>query len=129
MTPGTGWQAGEPDIADADPGQLPDRVAEGREHPADLTVAAFEDRQLDYRLPCSVRALPFSVALVAAAETDILSGLSRAVFEINPSAQNVQRLLGRNAAHLRPVGLWDMVARVGQAVQKLAVVGQEDQAL
>lgn len=103
-------------------------MAEGREHSADLAVAAFEDRQLDYRLPCPIRALPFAVALVAAAETDILGRLGRAVFEVDPPAQDVQRFLGRNAAHLRPIGLWDMVARVGQTVQKLAVVGQEDQA-
>jgi len=100
-------------------------VAQGGEHAANLTVTALENRQFDFRLPYSVH----PIALMTAAKPDILCRLGRAVFKVDSPAQDVQRFLGRNAAHLRPVGLWDMVARVGQAVQKLAVVGQEDQAL
>ena len=99
-------------------------MAQGGEHAANLTVTALENRQLDFRLPHPVH----PIALVTAAKPDVLCRLGRAVFKVDPSAQDIQRFLGRNAADLRPIGFWDMVSRVGQTVQELAIVGQKDQA-
>lgn len=98
-------------------------MAQGGEHAANLTVTALENRQFDFRLPHPVH----PIALMTAAKSDILCRLGRAVFKVDPSAQDVQGFLGRNAADLRPIGFRDMVARVGQTVQELAIVGQKDQ--
>ena len=98
-------------------------MAQGGEHAANLPVTALENRQLDFRLPHPVH----PIALVTAAKPDVLCRLGRAVFKVDPSAQDIQRFLGRNAADLRPIGFRDMVARVSQTVQELAIVGQKDQ--
>ena len=64
---------------------------------------------------------------MTAAKANILCRLGRAVFKIDAPAQDIQGFLGRNAADLRSIGFRDVVARVGQTVQKLPIVGQEDQ--
>ena len=124
MTPGTGRQAGQANIANADTDQLGDGVAQCGEHAANLTVTALKNRQLDFRLPYPVH----PIALMTAAKADILCRLGRAVFKVDAPAQDIQGFLGRNAADLRSIGFRNVVARVGQTVQELPVVSQEDQA-
>ena len=128
VPPSTRRQAGKADITNTDSGQLADRVAKGGEHPAHLTVAAFKNCQLDLRLPGPIGSIAFAVTLVTPAKAHILGGLSRTVFQVDATAQNIQRLLCGNAAHFRPVRFRDMVTRVCQAIQKLAIVGEKNQA-
>ena len=123
VPPGARRQPGQADRPDADAGQAGDGVADGGEHPAHLPVAALVDGQLDLS-----DAGPVYV-LLAAQQADVFGRASQAVFQHDPFAETRQGVGIRNALHLDPVGLGDVVARVGQLEQEVAVVGQEDQAL
>ena len=85
MSPCAGRQTGQAHVSDADAGQFPNRVTDGRKHSAHLSVTAFKNGEFHFGLSHSVRA----VAFVAAAETDSLRGLRGTVFQIDAPAQNV----------------------------------------
>ena len=123
VTPRACWQAGQAHVADFDAHELGDGVAERGHHAANLTVAAFVDRQLDLALPGAVR------VLLAAHETHIFGGPRHAVVKHNASAQTLQRIVAWYARHGYPIRFRDMIARMGHLEQKIAVVGEEDQAL
>jgi len=59
MPPGSGGQSGKPDFSYADACQLADRMANRGQHPAHLSIAAFENCQLDLRLALPVSAVAF----------------------------------------------------------------------
>ena len=92
-------------------------------HAPDLPVASFIECQLDLALPGAVR------VLLAAHQPDILGRPRHAVVEHDAPAQTLQRVVARDARHSDPVRFRDMVARVGHLEQKVAVVGQKDEAL
>lgn len=123
MPPGARRQAGELDAADFDAHQLCDRVAQSRHHAAHLPVAAFVDGQLNVRL--TARAVRVRLA---SQQADVLGGPRHAVVQHDAPAQPLQSVFGGNAGHGNAVGLRNMVARVGQLEQKVAVVGQKNQA-
>ena len=107
VPPGACRQAGQADIADFDADELCDGVAEGGHHAADLPVAAFVDRQLDFALPGAVG------VLLAAHETHILGRTRHAVVKHDAPAETLQRIVAGNARDGHPVRFGDMVARVG----------------
>ncbi len=123
MPPGARRQAGQAHGSDADAGQAGDGVADGGQHPAHLPVAAFIDGQFHFPDPAAVH------ILLAAQQADVLGGPGHAVVEHDPFPQTRQRVGVRDALHLRPVRLGDMVARMRELEQEVAVVGQEDQPL
>lgn len=123
MPPGAGRQTRKLNPADFGPHKLCDRVAEGSHHAAHLPVAAFVNGQLNIRLPArAVR------VRLAPQQADVLGGPRHAVVEHDSPAQALQGVFGRNTRHRNAVGLRDMIARVGQLEQKIAVVGQKNQA-
>jgi len=99
-------------------------MADGGEHPAYLAVAALENREFHFRLSRAIR----TVALMTAAQAHILRGLGRTIFESDAPAQDVQRFLRGNAAHFCAIRFGDMVARMGQLVEKLPIVREKNQA-
>ena len=124
MTPGTGRETGQANCADLDADKLGHGMPQRRHHAAYLPVAALVEGQLDLRLP------PGTVRVgLAAQEADILGGLRHAVIEHDAAPEAAQRVFVRHARHGDPVGLRDMITRVGHLKQKIAVVGQEDEAL
>ena len=96
-------------------------MADGGEHPADLTVATFIEGQLQLGHPG-----PAGVFL-AAYQADILRGACHTVVQQNALADSLQiRGIGYTL-HRDSVSLRDMITRVRQLKQKIAVVGQKDQ--
>jgi len=87
-------------------------MADGVEHPLDLAVTAFVDRQLD-----RVRAEPAR-----------LSGGGAAVVELDACFEPLECLVGRLALDLGDVGLLDAVARVREPVRELPVVREQQRA-
>lgn len=123
MTPAAAREVGNANVADADTAELFDGAADGREHPPDLAVAALEDGELDLR---AARSLDFPGGLLHA---DILGGKRLAVREFDARGQlRDTRGIG-HAAHHGAVGLPDMVLRMADLVEEIAVVGEEDEAL
>ena len=121
VTPRACWQAGQAHVADFDAHELGDGVAERGHHAANLTVAAFVDRQLDLALPGAIR------VLLAAHKPHVLGRPRHAVVKHDAPAQTLQRIVAGNARNSHPVRLRDMVARMGHLEQEVAVVGQKDQ--
>ena len=64
-----------------------------------------------------------------AAHDDVLRRRGEAVFQVHAARQFVQGGGVGDAAHVSAVRLGDVVLGVGQLVQKVAVIGQEDQTL
>jgi hypothetical protein len=81
-------------------------VPHGREHALDLVLAALVDRELD-----RVRA-----------EEPGFGRCGRAVVEVDPFTEALERFLRRLALDLGLVDLRDLVARVREPVRELAVV-------
>ena len=79
------------------------RVADGREHPLDLVLAALVEDELD----------------ATRAEAAGSGGRGAAVVELHALAQALQRVLVRVALDLGDVRLLDAVARVGEPVREL----------
>ncbi len=123
MPPGTSGQAAQAYITDANAGEFNDGMADGGHHAAYLTVAAFKDGQFHFRQAA------LGGFRRGADDADALGGLGRAVFQVDATAQNIQRSLCRDASDFCAIGFGDMVARMGQLEQKVAVVSEEDQAL
>ena len=123
MTPGARRQAGQAHGPDADAGQAGDGVADRSQHPAHLPVAALVDGQLHLGRAAAVR------VLLAAQQADVLRRSGQAVVEHDSLPQTRQRVGAGDALHLRSVGLGDMVARVAQLEQEVAVVREENQPL
>ena len=106
-------QPAEPQRAEATRCERAHRMADRRAHALDLALAPLVD--------ASARARRARAGAPARARS--------AVVELDPVAQRAQRALARRAAgDLRAVGARHLVARMGQAVRQLAVVGQQDQA-
>lgn len=122
MPPGSRRQAGEAHTADADADQAGDGMAESRHHAAYLPVAAFINGQFHFPLSRAVG------VLLAAQQADVLSRLCHAVVQHNAATQTPQRIFAGNTRHSDPVRFGDMIARMGHFEQKVAVIGQEDQA-
>ena len=122
MPPCARRQTGEPDGSDTDPDQSGDRVAERGHHAAYLPVAAFIDGQLHFPLPGPVG------ILFAPEQAHILGRPGHPVVEHDAAPEPSERVFAGNTGDGHPVGLRDMVARMGQLKEKIAVVGQEDQA-
>ena len=121
MTPRAGRQAGKLDAADFDADQLCDRVAERGHHTAHLPVAALVNGQLNIRLPA--RAVRVGLA---PQQAHVLGGPRHAVVEHDAPAQALQGVFGGNASHRDAVRLRNMVARVGQLEQEVAVIREKD---
>ncbi len=96
----------------------------GGQHPAHLPVAALVDGQLDLG---AAAALPRLAGRTC--QADVFGGPSRAVFQMDAAPQAVQRVRGRDAPDRGAIGLGDVVARVGQLEQKVAVIRKKDQPL
>ena len=92
--------------------QARDRVADRREHPLDLVLAAFVDAELD----------------CAGAEPAGLRGRGRAVVELDAGRAALERIVFRVALDLGLVDLLDLVARMREPVRELAVVREQQRA-
>jgi hypothetical protein len=92
--------------------QAADRVTDGVEHPLDLAIAPFVNRQLDPVI----------------ADAAHLRGRGHAVVELHSLAQRTQHVLARTPADLGLVDLLDLVARVGEPVRERAVVREQERA-
>ena len=92
--------------------QSRDGVADGREHPLHLVLAAFVDAELD----------------AAGPEAAGVRGARRPVVELDAVAEPLERLVGGVALDLGLVDLLDLVARMGEPVRQLAVVGEQERA-
>ena len=124
MPPRAGRQARKLDTADFDAHQLCDCMTQSGHHPAHLPVAAFVDRQLNIRLPAgAVR------VRLAPQQADVFGRPRHAVVQHDAPAQPLQGVFAGNARHGNAVGLRNMVARMGQLEQKVAVVGEKNQPL
>src|SRR4051812_6313595 len=86
-----------------------DRVADGGEHPFDLMLASLVQDELDATAGKAARP----------------RRCSRAVVELDPVAQPLQRLFVRVALDLGDVDLLDAVARMGEPVRQLPVVREQ----
>ena len=126
VTPPAGRQPGEADIPDPDAREAADRVADGGQHPPHLPVAALIDRQFDIRRP-----LPFRAFRRAEGAQDVgaLRRGGHAVLQHHAAHQAAQIVGVGNAGDGGAIRFGDMVARVSQTVQKIAVVGQKNQPL
>ena len=87
-------------------------MADGREHPLDLVLAALVEDELD----------------ATAAEAARPRRRRRAVVELDAVAQPLQRLFVRVAFDLGDVRLLDAVARMGEPVRELPVVREQQRA-
>ena len=96
-------------------------MADRCQHPTHLPVAALVDSQFHLALARAV------YVLLATQEADVLGGAGQAVFEHDPLPKTRQGIGIGDALHLHPVRFGDMVARVGQLEQEVAIIGQEDQ--
>ena len=81
-------------------------MTDGLEHPPHLVLATFVDGDLD----------------APRAEPTGLRGARRAVVQLDPCAQPLERLLARVVLDFGLVDLLDLVARVREPVRELAVV-------
>ena len=122
MTPSAWRQAGEAHIADADADQAGDGMTKRGHHPAHLPVAALVNRQLELRLPGA------AFVLLASQQPDILGRLRHTVVQHDSAPQTLQGIFAGNAGNRDPVGFRDMVALVRHLKQKVAIIGQKDQA-
>jgi hypothetical protein len=98
--------------AQPDPLERLDLVADRLGHSPHLALATLADRDLHLALSGSLH----------------LGRCGRAVLQADTAAQLLQLPLGGRAGQADPVGLGHPVARMGQMVGELAVVGQQDQA-
>ncbi len=96
-------------------------MADSGQHPSYLPVAALVNGQLQLARARAV------YVLLAPQQADVLGGTGQAVFEHDALPQTRQGIRTGDALDLHPVGLGDVVARVGQLEQEVAVIGQEDQ--
>ncbi len=121
MPPGTRRQASETHCADAYTGQAGDGVTDGSEHPAHLPITAFVNRQFEFG---DTRAAGI---LFTPNQADILGRTRHAVFEHDAFTNSLQVGGIRNALHRDTVSLWNMVARMREFEQKIAVISEKDQ--
>ena len=119
-------QAGQADAADADAREAIDGVADGGQHSPHLPVAPLIYGQFDFRRPFAL--LTFRRA-EGADDSHSLGGGRRAVVQGHAARQTAQVVGIGDARDRGAVGLGDVVARVGQSVQELAVIGQENQSI
>src|SRR5262249_30597558 len=94
------------------PMQLPHRVADGREHPLHLVLAALVDRQLD----------------AAGAEAAGARRGAAAVVEVDAALEALERRTARVALDVGDVDLVHFVTRVREPVRELAVVREQERA-
>lgn len=99
-------------------------MTDRRQHAAHLSVLTLMDGQ--FHLGAAHAPRPFREPL---AHAYVFGGLGDAVFQANAERELLQRFRAGNAAHGGPVGLRHVVLGMGQSVEKIAVVGQEDQTL
>lgn len=88
-------------------------MADGGEHPPHLPLAAFRDGEFYLSLRVGV---DFGGRGTLAAQENMMGGCGQTVFQADAAREYPQSVGGRHALDLRPVGLGDMVARVGHAV-------------
>ena len=102
-------------IADGDALKAADLKADLFTHPADLAVAALMDGHAD-----------FGAVLAALHDNDArrTDGVAVELHRLG-KARDIVHI----AAHADLIVLFDLVARMGQAVDQIAVVGQQQQAL
>src|SRR5262249_4927170 len=105
-------QIAELERADPDSGQRLHLVPEGLRHSAELSLAPLADRDHQVAL-----ALPLDS-----------SRRRQPLLELAAGAQPLPPPVGGRPGEPHPVGLRYLVARMGEAIGELAVVGQQDQA-
>ena len=96
-------------------------MADGGQHPAHLTVPALVNGQLHFADPAAVH------VFFAAQETDVFRRAGQAVLQHDSFSQTRQGIGIGDALHLRPVGFGDMVARVRELEQEVAVIREKNQ--
>ena len=95
------------------------RMADGLEHPPHLPIPAFGDDQPHDPLRLAVPWIEYLR----------MGGQRPPSIQRDPAAQPRQRIRIRHARHMRFVRPFHAVARMGQQGGKIAVVGQDEQAL
>ena len=117
LPPLAGEEVAQRELADANPFELVDLVAEPRQHPANLAILALvEDHFQD------------GTQLVLRADVHPL-GVHFSLGQRDAPANLVEQLLGRHACHLHEIFLFHAVAGMGEKVGQCPVVGDEDQPL
>ena len=119
MTPAAGRQAGDAHGADRNAGEFDDGVADGGEHSPHLPLAAFGDGEFHFGDGLIV---DFGGRGPLAAQKDMVRGRGQTILQPHAARQYPQGFGRRHALDLCPVGFRDMMARVGHAVQEVAVI-------
>jgi hypothetical protein len=102
--------------ANAGADQLQNFAADGLDHPAHLTIAAFADRDLDVRV------------LAGVAHTLDVRRASRTIAEFHAAAQLIERGVGNQIGALHQICFRDFVIGVGEALGELGVVRENQEA-
>ena len=131
FAPGTGAKAIEPVRTDSNAHQAQRRETHGRGHAPYLAVAAFADNDFD---PGGRNIFAEADGRVARPQDGLGQharlGRARALaVQYDSTAQFPQRRIVRHAFYLHPVGLGQLVQRVGDALLQPAVIGEQQQAL
>lgn len=112
-----GTQIGVPDWADCSAYQTLRRMTDDVEHPSDFAIPTFNHDDLDQRS-----------VLARLIDEAGRQSTRRTVLQIDAAGQSAQGPVGGNADNEGGVRLGDPVARVGNPVGEITVVGDEDQA-
>jgi hypothetical protein len=116
FAPDAGPEVAERERAEAQAHERDHRVRGGLEHAADLPVAAFVDRHVDFR------------GGRARADDADLGGLAPAVVQAHAFEEPLHVVALQPALDDRPIGLLHAVTRVGEDVGEFAVVRHEQHA-
>ncbi len=124
-------QAVEPVGADRDPHQAQGREADGGGHAPHLAIAALGDRHLQ---PCRWHMLAEADRRVARPQCRLrddvrLCRAGASVVERHAASQLTERRFPRYTFHLHPIGLGQLMARVGDARLQATVIGEQQQSL
>jgi hypothetical protein len=106
----------EADRADRDPVQRHDLVAQLGQHPADLTLLAFGEDQLERG------------GLALMADDPHSLGANLAIGQPDAFGYLGERFAGRQTGHQHAIQFLHAVARMRQSIRQLAVVGEDQEA-
>jgi len=97
-------------------------MTDGVEHAAHLAIPALENCKLNL---CAFRAFFFAAECPAALH--ILCGPRFSIFQLNAACNQLKSFVTGSSRHLHGICLADLVAGMGELVEEVAVVGEENQ--
>ena len=106
MPPRPRGESRETHRANSDPLELLDRMSDGLKHPPDLTVSAFEYRDLNLRVFAAL------FRFEPAAQPHAGRRLGHSIFKANPLCEALQRLGLRHTTHNHGIGFPHVMARM-----------------